>query len=286
MAVLLATLSAAAFGVGDFLGGMSARQMAAVTAALVAQATGLLLLLVLAPVAGGSPTGGDLIWGSAAGVVGMAGLIAFYWALGAGRMTVVAPVSAVTSALVPLAFGLLDGERPGGLALAGALLALPAIVLIAREPGDPHGDDELDSPPRQDSTIKVLVAAAAAGAAFGTFFVLISRSGHGSGLFPLAAARGASVLLVAAAIVVIRPGRADPAGARTAVLAGVFDVSANALFLLASREGLLTLVGVIGSMYPASTVVLARVVLNERLAAHQLVGLALAAASLVAVTVG
>jgi len=285
VAVLLAALSAAAFGIGDFLGGMSARRMAAVTTALVAQATGLLLLLVVAPLVGGDPGGTDLVWGGAAGVVGMCGLITFYWALGAGRMTVVAPVSAVTSAIVPLAFGLLDGERPGALALAGALLALPAIVLIAREPGDPHGNDELDDPPRQAPAIQVLLAAAAAGAAFGAFFVMISRTSHDSGLFPLAAARGASVILVVA-ILVIRPGRADPTGVRTAVVAGAFDVSANALFLLASREGLLTLVGVIGSMYPASTVLLARVVLRERLAVHQLIGLGLAALSLVAVTAG
>jgi len=260
--------------------------MTAVTTALVAQSTGLALLLVVAPIAGGSPDGADLAWGAASGVVGMIGLVLFYWALGAGRMTVVAPVSAVTSALVPLVFGLLAGERPASLALAGALLALPAIVLIAREPGDRPGDDELDRPPRETPRIQVLVAAAAAGAAFGTFFVMISRSGHDSGLFPLAAARGASVLLVASALLVRRPGRADPVGARTAVLAGAFDISANALFLLASREGLLTLVGVIGSMYPASTVVLARVVLRERLAAHQLIGLGLAALSLVAVAAG
>lgn len=286
MAVLLATLSAVAFGVGDFLGGLSARRMAAIGAALVAQATGLALLVVVAPIAGGSPAGADLGWGIGAGVVGMAGLILFYWALGAGRMTVVAPVSAVTSALVPLAFGLADGERPSALALLGALLALPAIVLIAREPGDAHNPDELDDPPRAVPAMRVLVAAAVAGAAFGTFFVLISRSGHDSGLFPLAAARATSVLLVGVAFVVVRPGRIERVGARTAVLAGAFDVSANALFLVASRHGLLTLVGVIGSMYPASTVVLARVVLRERLAVHQLLGLGLAACSLVAVSLG
>lgn len=286
MAVLLAAISAITFGVGDFLGGLSARRMAAATTALVTQVVGLAVVVVAAVAVGGSPSGGDLLWGVAAGVVGPTALMVFYWSLGAGQMSVVAPVSAVTSALVPLLYGLLDGERPGALALGGALLALPAIVLISREPGDPRGADERDDPPRGSTPLKVLAGAAASGIGFGTFFVLLSRSADDSGLWPLTSARLVAVPVVA--VVVLAGGRtaADRVGVAMAAGAGAFDIGANTAFLLASRQGLLTLVGVIGSMYPASTVVLARVLLNERLARHQLMGLGLALIALVAVTAG
>lgn len=286
MAAILAAVSAVAFGIGDFLGGLSARRMAAVTTTLAAQATGLVLLLGLAPVVGGTVTRTDLAFGAAAGLLGAVALMLFYWSLSAGQMSVVAPVSAVTSALVPLVFGLVDGERPNGVALAGALLALPAIVLISREPGDPRGDDELDGPERQRTPTRVLAAAVLAGLGFGSFLVLISRSGHDSGLWPLTTARATAIPVIAVAVLAGRAWKVDTSGLGLAVGAGVFDVTANSLFLFASREGLLTLVGVLGSMYPASTVVLARVVLKERLAAHQLAGLGLAVVALVAIAVG
>lgn len=286
MAVLLATLSAIAFGVGDFLGGLSSRRMATVVTALCTQVVGFALVVLIAPILGGAATSTDLVWGLAAGVVGSSALMVFYWALGAGQMSVVAPVSAVTSALVPLVFGLIDGERPGAVALTGALLALPAIVLISREPGDPHGPDERDDPPRPSTPRRVVFASALAGCGFGTFLVLISRTGSDSGLWPLASARAVAVVVVGTVLLFSASRSVERTGVLLALGAGVFDVSANAFFLLASRQGLLTLVGVIGSMYPASTIVLARVVLHERIARHQLMGLVLAAVSLVAVTAG
>lgn len=286
MAALLAAVSAVAFGIGDFLGGLSARRIAAVTTTLVAQATGLVLLLGLAPIVGGTVTGTDIAYGVAAGVLGAIALMLFYWSLSAGQMSVVAPVSAVTSALVPLVFGLIDGERPGTVALTGALLALPAIVLISREPDDPRAADEDDEPARSTTSSRVLATSVLAGLGFGFFLVLISRSGHDSGLWPLTAARAAAIPVIGVAVLAGRSWRVDRQGLQLALGAGVFDVSANALFLFASRAGLLTLVGVLGSMYPASTVVLARVVLKERLATHQLAGLALAVVALVAIAAG
>lgn len=286
MGALLASVSAIAFGVGDFLGGLSARRMTAVTTSFVTQVVGFVLVLTVAPLLGGSAAGTDLLWGLAAGVVGSTALMIFYWALGSGQMSVVAPVSAVTSALVPLVFGLLDGERPGSVALAGALLALPAIVLISREPGDPRSQDEHDDPPRPSTPLRVILGSATAGCGFGTFFVLISRSTDDSGLWPLVSARSIALVVVGVALLLGGRRAFERSGVRIAIGAGVCDIGANALFLLATRHGLLTLVGVIGSMYPASTVVLARVILDERLARHQVVGLGLAAASLAAVTAG
>lgn len=286
MPVLLAAVSAVAYGVGDFFGGLSARRMAAALSGLTAQFTGMVLLLGVAAVSGGTPSGAEWAWGVMAGSSGAMAVVLFYWAMAAGQMSVVAPVSAVTSALVPLVFGLASGERPSIVALLGAVGALGAIVLISREPGDPAAPGERSAPPAPGRAGRVLVAALLSGLGFGGFLVMISRTGSSSGLWPLAAARASAVAIVGIAVLLWRPGRARRDGIRLGVAAGSFDVLANALFLVASRQGLVTLIGVIGSMYPASTVVLARVVLRERMAAHQLVGLGLAAVAVTAIAVG
>jgi drug/metabolite transporter (DMT)-like permease len=284
VSVLFAAFSALAFGVGDFLGGMSARRMAAVLSAVTAQATGLVLLLVLAAAVGGWPTATEWAWSSGAGASGALALLLFYWALAEGQMSVVAPLSAVMSALIPLAAGLVDGERPGPVAWAGVAAALVAIALISREPGDPVAPDELSHPPRPGRGGTVVAASLLAGVGFGMFLVGISRTAEASGMWPLVGARATATVVVGIGALAVRAGRPRGEGVRWALLAGVFDVAANGLYLVASRRGLLTLVGVVVAMYPAATVLLARVVLRERLASHQLAGLALAAAAVAAVT--
>lgn len=276
MAVLLAALSALTFGAGDFSGGLSARRIAAQWTTAVAQATGLVLLIVVAAVVGGSPGVSDMGLGLAAGLCGGAALVAFYWAMAQGPMSVVAPASAVMSAVVPTVAGVIEGERPGWLGLLGIVLALPAIVLISREP-EPTDDVEDRTP----ATPKVVAAATVSGAGFGLFFTLVSHTSDDSGLWPLTGARSAAIVLALIVVAVARPAMPRWQGARLAMVAGCLDATGNALFLFASRQGLLTLVGVIGAMYPASTVVLARVVLGERLARHQLIGLAIAAGAVV-----
>jgi uncharacterized membrane protein len=280
MAVLLAALSALTFGAGDFAGGLSARRIAAQWTTAVAQATGLVLIVVVASLVGGSPGPGDIGLGVAAGLCGGVGLVLFYWAMAQGPMSVVAPVSAVMSAIVPTVAGVADGERPTMLAVVGILLALPAIVLISREPAP--SDDEAD---RHRASARAIAAAAVSGIGFGLFFTFISHTGDDSGLWPLAGARSAAILLALVVVAATRPSLPTLDGARLAMLTGCLDATGNSLFLLASRQGLLTLVGVIGAMYPASTVVLARVVLGERLAPHQLAGLAIAAGAVVLIAV-
>lgn len=276
MAVLLAALSALTFGAGDFVGGMSARRIAAQWTTAVAQATGLVLIVVVAALVGGSPGVGDMALGAAAGVCGGLALVVFYWAMAQGPMNVVAPLSAVTSAVVPTMVGVASGERPGLLGVVGIALALPAIVLISREPRDQ--DPAAD---RHRASTRVFVAATAAGVGFGLFLSFVSRTAQDSGLWPLAGARSAAIAVAVVVVVATRPDRPRSEGARFAMLAGCLDATGNALFLLASRQGLLTLVGVIGAMYPASTVVLARLVLGERLVRHQLVGLGIAGLAVV-----
>jgi uncharacterized membrane protein len=296
VAAVLAALSSLVFGVGDFLGGMSARRMAAALAAVTAQGTGLVFLVVAAVPVGGTVTTADWVWGTAAGTCGAVGLLLFYWALANGQVSVVTPLSAVTSALVPFTAGLALGDRPEAIALLGAVAALPAIVLISREPADDPATvtdtdavalDGVDLPVGEHPpSRRVLAASLGSGVGFGGFLVCISRVGDDSGLWPLVGARGTTAALMALVVVTAVSARPTSTGVRFAVAAGCCDVSANVLYLVAVRQGMLSLVGVLGSLYPASAVLLARFVLRERLAPHQLSGLALAAVAVAAVALG
>jgi drug/metabolite transporter (DMT)-like permease len=189
-------------------------------------------------------------------------------------------------AVVPVAGGIAGGERPGAVALAGIPLALVAIVLLARDP-DAGG-------PAQPMRPRVFVEALGAGASFGVFFVCLDAAGDDAGMWPLVAGRVASVTLfslVVALVVSNRIGRdgrkeAGPGTTRLLVACGACDAGANALFLLATHHGLLSLVAVLGSLYPASTVLLATTVTHERLARSQLVGVVLALIGAAAITAG
>lgn len=279
MAVLLAALSAVVYGTADFAGGFASRRNDGVQVTLVSQLFGLaaiVVAIVVWPVAT-SHGAADLWWGALAGACGGLGLMCFYTALGRGPMSVVAPLTAVLSAVVPVAAGLLAGQRPSAVTLAGIAVALPAIGLVAREP---TAELERVAP-------ATLGLAALSGLGFGGFFVAVSNAGASSGMWPLLGARLASVALVGAVWALRRlPFRPAPGTWVWVVAAGVVDVFANALYLLAVRQGELVWVAVIGAMYPVSTVILARTVLGERLWPLQRVGLVLAAGAVALVAAG
>ncbi len=274
MATLLALASAVVYGMADFCGGLASRRAATVAVVTVSQAAGLVGLLLVLPLLGGDPTGTDLVWGAVAGTTGAAGLLLFYRALAVGVMSVVAPVTAVSTAALPVLGGLLLGERIGLLAALGIVLALTAVVLVAAEGG-------LSS--LLDARLGTVAPALASGVVFGVFFILLDRTGEDSGLSPLVAARVVSVLLVGTlALASGRSLRVPRLALPVVLLAGVGDMAANALFLVATQVGgSLAITGVLASLYPASTVVLAQVVLRERLAGAQRAGLAVAAAAVV-----
>lgn len=281
MAALLAFTSAMLFGVGDFLGGMASRRLRALVVASWSQMVGLtaILVLTLAVLPTAHPSGADLAWGVAAGAVGAAGLLLLYTALASGPMSVAAPITAVFSALVPAAAGLAFGERPGILAALGVVLAIPAIVCIAQ------GEEPEGTPDRARATIRDLLPAFGAGLGFGLFFVFLGQTSSGAGLWPLVGARTASMVGLFT-LALVTPGGIGlvPGTRRMVAVCGLCDASANALYLMAVNQGLLSLVAVLAALYPASTVVLARLVLRERMRRVQLVGLGLAviAAALVA----
>ncbi|MEV5897878.1 DMT family transporter [Nonomuraea fuscirosea] len=275
MTVILATACAIVYGTADFFGGLATRRAQVLSVVTLSQLAGLALIIGLLPLLPGAYSDPALAWGLAAGLSGAAGLVLFYRALATGVMSMVAPTTAVTSAALPVVFGLAAGERPRTWALVGVALALGSVLLVSQ---DKSGGG-------RGSLASVLVALAA-GAGFGGFFILLSMAPHESGLWPLVGARLSSVTAVALlALLTRRALRPGPGSLHIIVAAGVLDMAANVLYLLAQQDGLLSLVAVLVSLYPASTLLLANRVLGERLRPVQLGGVlcALASVALIAV---
>ena len=277
MGILLALASAIIFGGADFAGGNATRRNeSSFPVVFVSQLVGFTTVLLIAPWFGfDEATWPDIGWGASAGIVGVLGLLLFYKALAVGTMSIVSPITAVVSAAVPVAVGLARGERPSVMALVGIALGLAALTLFGG--GDPgHGSG---------NWVRALAPAVLSGLGFGAFFSLIATSSEHAGLVPLVAARFAAVgLLLVFAIRQPNPMRLRREVRGQVVLAGTGDIAANALFLVASRHGDLAIVGVIAALYPASTLVLARYLLHERLTRlHQIaIGLATIAVILIA----
>jgi drug/metabolite transporter (DMT)-like permease len=269
MEIALGALVALAYGSGDFLGGFASQRLRTSTVLLGAQSIGLVvaLLLVIA-LRDASPDAHVYVLSAIAGAVGVVAVALLYRGLAVGRMSVVAPVSAVGGAVLPVVWGLLRGERPSALAWVGIALALIAIVIVGR--GAEH------DPAPSVTPLHELALGAGAGIGFGIVFILFSESASGSGLWPVLIARCTSVPLLIGAVIVLRqPPRVTRSGLAPVLGAGLFDVTANALIVLAIRRGLLSLVAPVASLYPATTVVLARLVLHERIGRQRAGGLAL-----------
>jgi drug/metabolite transporter (DMT)-like permease len=282
MAVLLGLAVAVAYGAADFLGGMATKRSALASVLVTAQLVGLPVLLVLLPLAGGSPTPKALLFGGLAGMAGGLGIACLYRGLAIGRMTVVAPVTAVGAAVLPVGWGLATGERPSPVALAGVAIALVAVVLVSRPPQEPVARAAHVAAGRTP-----LVLAVVSGIGFGFVFILLAESGDGTGLWPLVATRAVSVTMLGVVALLTRQRlRASRDVLPTIVAAGVLDMTANVLYLLASRRGLLALVAVLSALYPAITVLLARVVLTERIGRLQLGGIVLTGAGVVMIAAG
>ena len=283
MAIVLGLAAALTYGAADFLGALATKTTKVFTVVLVSQLLGSGLLILVLPFFLESPVPASaLVWGALAGVAGAVGVALFYQGLSVGRMGAVAPITGVEAAAVPVIFGLLSGERPSLLAFAGVIVALGAVALVSSSPNSE------DAPERAEGLLQPGIALAlAAGLAFGAFFVLLDQAGDDSGLWPLVGARISSLVTIAVGMMAARGFERPQRSALPAIAgAGLLDVAANLFFLLATRQGLLSIVAVLTSMYPATTVVLARVVLDERFHRTQLIGLGLAALGVTAMTLG
>jgi drug/metabolite transporter (DMT)-like permease len=290
MAFVLALLSAAMYGAADFLGGIAARRGAVAAVVLVGQGTGFLLLAVIVPVLPGAvPLAIDMYWGAAAGVAGGVGVALLYRALAIGTMGIVAPVTAVCAVIIPVAAGLLRGDRLHTTVAVGIAVALLSIVLVGQSPAmeeaavdggartAPGGEVPAPVGDRVARVPDGLGIALLSGAAIGLFYLCLAETRTEAGMWPLLAARAASTAFFVAMFLAVRSGRHLPGPAvRLALAAGIVDVAANALYLLAARRGALSIVVTLVSLYPASTVLLARLVLNERFSQVQIAGIALA----------
>lgn len=278
MAVLLALGAALSWGIGDFLGGLTSRRADELYVTVLSQLSGLVVLLAAFAWLPGTPSRAALVFGAAAGVGGAMGLAAYFRALAIGPMGVTAPLSALVGAAVPVTVGLVAGERPDPAAAFGIALGLLAVVLVSR----PAGDDTVPHDPAR--LRRGMLWASVAGLGFGWFFVALDMTPADSGLWPLVAARPAGILALGVLLAQRRPARPGRVAAGVAAASGLLDMLANTLFLLAVRQGLLVLVSVLTSLYPVGVVVLARLVLRERLSRGQLTGIAFAlgAAALIA----
>jgi drug/metabolite transporter (DMT)-like permease len=282
MAYLLALGSALLYGAGDFTGGLASRRAGTIPVVFLSQLSGLLMLALLLPLLPhASPSRADLLWGASAGLTGGIGVALLYRALAIGTMAVVAPTTAVCAVAIPVVVSVFLGERPVPIAVAGIALGIASIVLVSRQ--QPAALAEPASRGRSSG----IGTALASGVAIGFFFLSLAQTRSDAGMWPLLVARSVSVTLFGAAAIAGGRSLRIPAGVfALAAVCGVIDMLANALYLLAAQQGPLSLVVTLSSLYPASTVLLARIVLKERLNPWQLTGIGCALAAVVLIVTG
>jgi drug/metabolite transporter (DMT)-like permease len=274
MAIALALLASLCWGVADFLGGALSRRTTLLVVVLVSQGVGLAGILVVGVAHSGAPAAAVAAPGVLAGCAGVVAVLAFYRSMTVGAISVAAPILA-TSAVVPVAAGLVTGERPSPLQLAGIAAALVGVVLVSREPAAGGGSV------RGQGVTLALVAAAA----LGLQLIALDHAARSDPLWGVATARVTSVSVFAMAALVIRPA-VSRASLPALSLVGVFDTVANASFALATTHGFLSIVAVLGSLFPLVTVALAHVHLHERLSVGQRAGVVLALAGALAIAGG
>jgi drug/metabolite transporter (DMT)-like permease len=286
LAVLLSLVAAAGYGASDFAAGLATRRASVIRVTLLAEATcvavvGVALAVIGAPL----PTPHAVAWGAVAGLAGVAGALALYLGYRHAAFSVAGPLSAVGAAGFSVLAGLLLGERPTTLALIGIALALPAIVGVSAGAGPPADEEGTDGAPAR---VKAGVAyGLIAGACFALLFIGLDQAGSGSGLWPVFCGQVVALVAVGGVAVFTRDLRLPEArGGRLAVVAGLTGAPGTVCYFLATHHGLLAVAAVITSLYPAVTIMLARVLLGERLTTVRLAGLSLAAASVALIAVG
>jgi drug/metabolite transporter (DMT)-like permease len=275
LGVLLALAAAVAYGSADFIGGLLSKRASVWTVAVVMQAAGAAGLSLVAVVGYDWPGARDLAWGAAAGIGSGAGTFFLYRGLAGGRMSVVAPLSAVGAAVLPVLIGVATGERPDLSAWIGVALALPAILLVSREPSRTASSGGV-----RDGLL--------AGAGFGLLFVALGQVPEEAGIWPLAFGQIAATLILFTCSRLSRAPKPRPSSRvyAGAVAGGLISSTATLLYQLAVYGELVSVAAVLTSLYPAVTVALAAVVLHERVTRTQSAGLVLAAAAVVLIAQG
>ena len=282
MTIVFALTAAVLYGSADFLGGAVSRRTHVLSVLIVSAPAGAVVLLTAALAAGGPVGTAGLGWAAAAGAAGGTGLIMFYAGLAAGPMRVVAPVSALVSTVLPVGVAIAGGERPGTLAYVGGGVCLLATVLVSSE--------SIGRGRRPDSRPvgRGLLLGVGGGVGFGLFFLFLQHAGHSGVLWPSAVARITGALVVTGAVAWLGGvawRTVSPWLLAAAVASGLLDAGANVCYVVATRDGLFGIAVVLTSLYPGVTVLLARLVLGERMRLPQLAGLLLAVAGIALVSV-
>jgi len=306
LAIVLALAAAVSFSASDYTAGLATRRASVVRVTLVTELTHTALLLCLIPlVSRQTPSLASLAWGALAGISGLAGAMALYLGFRHAAFSIASSISAVGSAAFSVLAGLLFGERPGALSLAGIALALPAIAAVSASTGSaesgsahPGPAGPSAAPPGPGDTGDTEPAGPAgrglsghsagvlwglvAGAAFGLYFISLNQAGSATDAWPLAASGVTALVAITVVAVVTRQLKPPPPGTRwLSALTGITAAAGTFTFFLATHRGLLAITAVITSLYPAGTILLARVLSGERLTKVRLAGLGLAAASVV-----
>jgi drug/metabolite transporter (DMT)-like permease len=279
LAFALSLASALSYGISDFLGGTQSRRLPVLAVLAVSQPVGLILSLALVVVIGADPlAAGKIAIAAGAGIAAAIGLATFYRAMAMGTISVVAPIASL-GVMVPVVVGLARGEQPGAIQLAGLAAAILGVVVLGYEETDEHAPIARRS----------VALAALSGLAFGLFFTGLDLASEGADRpgWAVVAVRAGGVAAIAVALLAVRPPLGAIPGAFGVLAAiGAFDILGNTLFAFASNEGLLPVIAVGGSMYPAFTIALAHVVLGERLSRPQRVGVALAVLGVALIAAG
>ncbi|MFM1986104.1 MAG: hypothetical protein RIS18_321 [Actinomycetota bacterium] len=272
MAAFLALISSLMWGTADFFGGFVSKKIPANKVLVLSYPVGFLFLLIYAFMLPGEITMNGIVVGTLAGIVGILAMGSLYLALAIGPMGVMSPVTAASSTFVPIAMGLIVGENLSWIAWTGIGIAIVSVVLVSMETSPTGG--------RLVVSGKGLILAITSGLLIGTFLSLVGLASSENGMWPLVFARLMSSLLVLIYFIYKKTGRFskdyNSKLFALVIISGALDATANALFVLATFDGYLSIAAVIASLYPAATVILATAFLKERLTAIQFVGIALA----------
>lgn len=277
---MLALASAVAYGAADFLGGLASRTRSATAVAAVSAGVGVVVFTVASGVLPGVVSTPALVWGAVSGIAGMTAAACLYAALAIGPMTLVAPLTATISGMTPVVWSIATGAVPSVPILIGLALVLIGAALVSLTRGE-----RASGPPLVAAGLAVV-----AGLLFGAFYIFLAQTPADSGMVPLIANRLAGLMLLAVVLFVAwrrrgLSGRVTVAGLLPSLATGLLDATANALYVLAVRGGDLSVVAVIVSLYPAGTIALSAVVLRERVAAIQWIGVVVALAGIIVLAI-
>ncbi len=275
MTIALSLAAALIYGAADFFGGLAGRRVSTIAVVVWSQLMGLLLLVATLPFFPATPSASDFGWGALCGVCGALAVGLLYRGLAIGTMGVVSPVTAILAAVIPVLWGLERGERPSTGASLGIIAALVAVVCVSVAPS---AAEHSPVPRRRAGLPPGILEALLAGFAFGLFFIALAQTHADAGLFPLASARLTSVGLavVYAVITGVRAIWIGKGTLRLIAFSGILDMTANVLYIQAVHGGMLAIVAVLTSLYPAGTMALAAIVVRERLSRLQWIGVGMA----------